>query len=112
MNIKTSYFAKYDGDNSVSIALSTPKWHNCKRSYSPLFPKWSFLNKYKKDGDKLSYTKEYYFQVLQYLDPYSVLKVLDGSVLLCWEKPDKFCHRHIFRNWIKNETGCKIEEIK
>ena len=44
--MQTSYYAKYKGENAVSIALSKPKWYTC-REYKKLAPSWDLLNKYK-----------------------------------------------------------------
>jgi len=31
--------------------------------------------------------------------------------LLCYEKPGDFCHRHIFAEWMKEQTGYEIKEF-
>ncbi len=31
--------------------------------------------------------------------------------LLCYEKPEDFCHRHIFAEWMKEQTGYEIKEF-
>ena len=35
---------------------------------------------------------------------------LQDIVLLCYEKPGRFCHRHILAEWIKEKTGEEVEE--
>ena len=35
------------------------------------------------------------------LDPHEVYKYLDNKILLCYERPEDFCHRHIIANWFK-----------
>lgn len=32
-------------------------------------------------------------------------------VLLCYERPEKFCHRHIVAEWLESNFGGKVEEI-
>ena len=60
--MKTSYFAKYRGVAGINIAIkSAPDFKG--ESYPALYPKWGFLKKYKQDGDKAAYTREYYKQV-------------------------------------------------
>ncbi len=31
---------------------------------------------------------------------------------MCWEAPDKFCHRHIVSEWLSLSLGVKVEEYK
>ena len=33
-------------------------------------------------------------------------------VFLCWETPDRFCHRHMISEWLKKETGMFVPEVK
>ena len=33
-------------------------------------------------------------------------------VLLCYEKPGDFCHRHILANWLEENFGFKVEEFR
>tara|TARA_Y100001963_G_C6428175_1_gene285790 strand:+ start:168 stop:524 length:357 start_codon:yes stop_codon:yes gene_type:complete len=33
-------------------------------------------------------------------------------VLLCWETPNQFCHRHMISEWINKETGIHVPEVK
>jgi hypothetical protein len=83
--MKTSYFAKYHGNNGVSIAIK-PAPGFIGESYPDLYPKWSFLKQYKLDCDKEAYTKAYYAEVLNKLDPQKVYADLENKTLLCWEK--------------------------
>lgn len=105
----TSYFAKYRGDSGVCIAMKHPPGFKgvC---YPALFPKWSFLSKYFNDHDETAYTRAYYNQVLSKLDPVKVLNELEGATLLCWESPEKFCHRHLVAAWLKQHTGADVLE--
>ena len=32
-------------------------------------------------------------------------------VLLCWEAPGKFCHRHLVASWIKSRAGVDVREF-
>ena len=34
-----------------------------------------------------------------------------NSVLLCWEKPEAFCHRRIFAEWYYQKTGFIVPEL-
>ncbi len=108
--MKTSCFAKYKESDGVSIAIKIPPGF-IRLTYSDLFPKWSFLKKYKQDKDEIAYTKEYYKQVLSKLDSQKVWDDLKDSTLLCWEKSDKFCHRHIVAEWLEKELGVEVFEV-
>jgi hypothetical protein len=103
--MKESYFAKYKGSNGISIARGTPGWF-VGPSYPPLFPTWELINLAKAGGIE-EYTRRYYEEVLKPLDPRQVIDDLNSlvngePVLLCWEKPGDFCHRHLVIKWLKN----------
>ena len=109
--IYTSYFAKSAKEtNAVSIARYAPSWFK-GREILDLAPKWSLVRAYKakkiNDGD---YTL-LFNNILSKLDPNIFGKTLDGKILLCWERPEKFCHRHLVSQWLRN-AGFKAEEIK
>ena len=109
--MNTSYFAKYKGENGVSIAQGTPIWFK-GRIYKPLCPPWSLINKYKSDGDKEYYIRMYNEIVLANLDPIKVYNDLGPeAVLMCWEKSGDFCHRHIVAEWLEKNIGITIKEI-
>lgn len=110
--MKTSYFAKYrDGVFAVSIAGRAPEGFT-SRQYKKLSPKYWFFKKYKEDGDEKFYTEQYQKEVLDKLDPQIVYNELgEDAVLLCWEEPGKFCHRHLIAKWLSENLGIKIEEI-
>lgn len=115
--MRTSYFARYKGDNGVSICRLTPSWY-IGHEYRDLSPKYWMLSKYQ-DGtiDEDEYTRLFYRHVLSKLDAskvYSELRSMVGSddiVLLCYEEPDKFCHRYIVAEWFKRELGIDILEL-
>ena len=49
---------------------------------------------------------------LEKLDPYIVCLALNGNaVLLCWEKPFEFCHRHLVAEWLNNNLNCGVREL-
>lgn len=108
--MQTSYFAKYKGEHGVSIARWT-QWFSGPR-YPILAPPNWLITKYK--AGKISdedYTKAYIREVLDGLNPHEVYKELgDNAVLLCFEKPPKFCHRHIVSEWF-NKHGIPVTEI-
>jgi len=109
----TSYFAiSNTHPNAVSIAGRAPEWYH-GREYKKLAPTLSIFKKYKADGDTLYYTEHYYKEVLQKLDPKKVFEELGPhAVLLCYETPGKFCHRHLVAKWLSDELGVEVLELK
>ncbi|MDO8640243.1 MAG: hypothetical protein Q7R33_01755 [Nitrosarchaeum sp.] len=110
--MQTSYFAKSaKKPNAVSIAGKAPVWFT-GRQYKKLAPKYWFFQKYKEDGDVEFYKIQYQKEVLDKLDPKTVFMELgDNAVILCWEAPDKFCHRHLVAKWLSEKLGVIINEI-
>jgi len=107
----TSYYAKNsDSPNAVSIAIYTPRWFS-GRTYKKLAPTPSILETYKRTGDVQLYVDSYTRDVLSKLDVHEVWKELGPeAILLCYESPEKFCHRHIVAKWLR-DAGYEIEEI-
>ena len=117
MNIFTSYFAKIgkidDNFFPISISRYTPKWLRGKiQTYSRLAPSEDLLSRYKVDADELRYTKEFN-EYLSTLNPHKIVDDLEGIsggrdvVLLCYERSEKFCHRHLVSDWlVKNGYEC------
>lgn len=110
MKLWTSNFAKASGNRrAVSIAVGAPKWFDGKQ-YSKLFPPW-WLVKSKDEYSTEEWERHYYKDVLSKLDPVKVAAELgEGAVMLCWEKPEDFCHRHIVARWMTS-AGVKVEEL-
>lgn len=111
--MQTSYFAKYKGENGVSIAGKCPTWFKGKEC-KKLAPKYWFFKDYK-DGKITAqeYTKFYYAEVLDKLDAQQVYKELGtNAVLLCWEKTGEFCHRRIVAEWLEKSLGVIVKEVE
>jgi uncharacterized protein (DUF488 family) len=120
--IYTSYFAKLKSlpDNIIPISIcgKAPDWYKGLQ-YKKLAPKYDFFMKWKESHDNDYYIKCFNEQVLDKLNPYSVLfeiKDLLGKnsiqsndiCLICYEKPNDFCHRHLVADWLnKNGVECK-----
>lgn len=109
-----------------SIAGFTPIWFNNRsdvmfQRLSCLAPKkewWKeWHTKFEKDlnsdESKQWYKEKYYETVLSKLnakDLIDSLKIAEGFdiCLVCYETPNKFCHRQIVSDWLnKNEIECK-----
>ena len=110
--MNTSYYSKSaTNPDAISIAARAPNWFRGKE-YKALAPKYWFFKKYKDDGDEEFYTEQYKKEVLGPLDPKQVYQDLGkDAVMLCWEAPKKFCHRHIVAEWLQEELGITITEL-
>lgn len=122
----TGYFAKLKkyteaGLVPISICGKAPDWYSGFQ-YKKLAPKWSFFNEWKSGshkGDNEYYIKEFNAQVLSLLNPDNIMSDLknlscadpDKIVLLCYEKPEDFCHRHLVSQWlVEHNYDCKEYE--
>ena len=118
--IYTSYFGNLrniDKMIPVSICSKTPNWYE-GLEYKKLAPSYDILMEYKRTGDKYRYTQRYQKEILNKLNQMDVLKDLyemtsnvragkRNIVLLCYEKPTDFCHRHIVADWM----GMGVSEL-
>lgn len=92
--------------------------------YKKLAPTYQILMDYKKAADgsweslywaQTKYVTRYRAQILDNLDPQQVVRELENLangqdiVLLCYERPDAFCHRHLVAEWLKSH-GILCEE--
>lgn len=106
--LKTSYFANkriitdFRG-RYASIASSSPQWYTGKK-FPYLAPPRELVQAFKgKSISQALYVKEYN-SILETLDinfiQYELIQN-DIIILLCWESPEKFCHRHLVSKWFK-----------
>ena len=119
MEIWTTYFSNVRSlpDNIVPISICgrAPSWWTGKE-YRKLAPKWDFFQRYKETGDQEHYVKNFDARVLAPLNITTVLSELsslsDGKdiALVCYEKPENFCHRHLVAQWIMKNTNYTIKE--
>ena len=111
--IYTSYFAKakyIENDKKlVSIARFSPKGLTIA-SAPELMPTKEILLKYKQDGNEEEYIEAYHRDVLSKLSPSKIAIKYRNKVLLCYERPEAFCHRHLIAQWLKDH-GFKCEEL-
>ena len=121
MNIYTSYFGKIKNfpKNFVTVAICggipdfyTGLW------YRKVAPKWNFFCEWKKNHDNNFYIEHFNNEVLSKITPQDFINDIkkltnnaENVILLCYEKPNEFCHRHLVANWINNANmGINIEE--
>lgn len=117
--IYTSYFAKVKKipeDACVSIALGGNFWNGTTcyvlTPKSNLLCWWKSLSKEQQNEPKNQaiYEKIYRRDVLRHLDVHDMYRQLNEKILLCFEKSDSFCHRHIVAKWFR-EAGYDCEEL-
>ena len=93
--------ASYVGDCFPSLAPKKDFWQAWHQN----------IDKVPSDENNRFYIDEYYKQVLAHLDIEEVYKKLDGSLLLCYENYNDFCHRHIVAAWFELILDVKVNEI-
>ena len=118
--IYTSYFAKlkYLPKDIVPISIcgKSPEWYKGIQ-YKVLAPKYKFFMEWKKNKDNDYYIEHFQKEVLDTLEVETVINRLyelsEGKdiCLLCYEKPNDFCHRHLVSNWLK-ENKIECEEYR
>ena len=118
--IYTSYFTKLKSlpDNVIPISIcgKAPDWYKGLQ-YKKLAPKYDFFIKWKDNHDNDYYTKCFNDQVLDKLDVEdTVSELIDPHsgidiALICYEKPEEFCHRHLVAEWLR-KNGFKCEEYR
>ena len=116
--IYTSYFGnlKKLPNNITPIAIcgKSPNWYG-GLEYKKLAPKYDFFMKWKENHDNEYYVRNFEERVLNTLNPDTVINELfslansENIVLICYEKPGDFCHRHLVSKWL-NENGILCQE--
>jgi len=140
--IYTSYFNNYTAFDPerftlISIAGKSPDWWvNVKNGfgYKRLAPSWSIWEQWhigreraltddhREQAEELVddiYTNRFRKERLDTLDPTAVLEKIHQlaagkiPVLMCYEKPGHFCHRHLIADWLQsNIEGLIVEEYE
>ena len=121
VKIYTSYYARCRNGvpNAICIPVSTgvPKWFQQKNvPLNYLAPGWDLVNGIK--GGTI--TEEEYLTIyrsrLAQLNRKDVIKEIETvcdlncvqmAILLCYEVPEDFCHRHTLAEWL----DCNVEEM-
>ena len=101
----------------ISICGRAPEWYKGLQ-YKKLAPKLKFFQVWQKSHDNGYYTEKYQEEVLNWLSPQEVVNDLqallpqescEGNIsqnrnyhvaLICYERPPKFCHRHLVSSWL------------
>ena len=118
--IYTGYYSKIkeyvdSGLTLLSISRTKPEFAKSCIDIPQLFPSNKILWDHKKGKiDEMEYTNKYLDQ-LNELGIDRIIKMIqifgDNVVLLCWESPEKFCHRHILADYINKNSGVVVKEF-
>lgn len=136
--IYTSYFGKVrklpKDIEIIAICGKSPAYYH-GLEYKKLAPKYDFFKIWKETHDNEYYIRCFHEQVLKDKDPYTTVKELisllpetkqeeikkenvpiwesktNHIALLCYERPEDFCHRHLVADWVI-QSGIKVEEYK
>lgn len=118
--MNTSYFARFSSlPNRTGVAICTypPSWFSGP-SYEKLNPPVSTLLAYKHNEMlHAEYVEQYTLKVLSRLDPRATYDELvsrfgEDCVLLCYEVPSAFCHRHLVSRWFESRLGVEVPEYR
>ena len=119
--IYTGYYSKtkeYEQNGLIPVGISgkIPDGFNGLK-YQKLAPKYDWWHEW--HDKKLSndwFKQKYYETVLNPLDPVAIVQELEALgkdiILLCYETPEKFCHRHLAAEWLNNKASTNICEFK
>ncbi|MBQ9280285.1 MAG: hypothetical protein IJ215_04510 [Clostridia bacterium] len=120
--IYTSSYQNWQSDYYTTYSISGNRGKDANyqgKCYPLLAPKLSFwktwhdhIGKIPEEENNRYYVQEYWNQVLSGLDPKRVYRTLHHSVLLCYEPPAEFCHRHIVAAWFEIMLGVSVPEVK
>ena len=101
----------------ISISGRAPDgWKGLE--YKRLAPKWWFFKEWKENHDNDFYIRNFRKEVLDALNPDEVwkrLREMSGGApfaLVCYEKPDDFCHRHLVAEWLERHGYAIKEYVK
>ena len=117
------YTGNYDNcksGNLISISGDRGKKVGFEGKYcSLLAPKLSFWKTWEDNIGKIDeyenikyYIREYYKQVLIYIDIEKIIREEGEPIFLCYEDSNEFCHRHVLAEYIELKYGIKVMEIE
>lgn len=114
--IMTSYYKNVKDmhcDNLVGISRVTPEDFN-GRMFKALAPSSELLNAKLQGwiGDE-AFKDKYIAEIENTIGgKYKKLAtILDGKILLCYEEPNRFCHRHILAEWLALKCDADVSEL-
>lgn len=111
MKLYTSNYARNGRHmKAVAISIRPPYWYKGK-DYLDLAPTWDIVLGVKDGTVTQGEYIDVYNQILSKLDPQQVANELgDGAIMLCYESPNDFCHRHLVSQWMR-DAGIDVKEL-
>ena len=98
----------------VAICRKIPKGYN-GNIYAKLCPSKGALALYRETQDEFAMKRHFYEETLSQLNAREIAEYLQSLnpegdiVLICYEKPGDFCHRHLVSDWF-NKSGITVKE--
>lgn len=120
----TGYFCKipeYLKANLLPIGIAKKLPSGIDIPHLPeLGPNWSIYSNYRQNKNTAEYTRRYVDEILSGLLQFKIMEkmlsfrltVQQIPILLCYEKPSDFCHRHIVAGWLNHGLQMKGCEFK
>jgi hypothetical protein len=120
--MKNLYTSNYDlngkNPNAIGISFILPSWFSGKEM-AKLAPTLSMITRFKSWIQEGKYGEaEYEYDYINLLKERGVTpqglvdELPDGAILLCYEYPEEFCHRHVLAHWIQENTDVIVTEAK
>ena len=94
--------AGFTGKNIIKLAPNRQFWDVWRDN----------IGKISEEENNRYYVEEYYNQILLKIDIEELLKEEENPILLCYEKGQEICHRHIVAEYIEIKYGIKVKDIK
>lgn len=119
MKLYTSYFANVRNISNTILPCAIvykPPQGFIGLHYPKLGPSYSIFSEYKIKNNTNRYIQRFYNEILSNLNPQKVVNDLyqlsngNDIVLLCYDKPNAFCHRHLVSKWL-NDNRFECYEI-
>ena len=115
--IFTSYYANQKNIPAtlrrVSVSMVTPIWAIVDKKIPQLAPTNSCLTKYKdnqkSDTPHSGMNEDYFRQYTEETHWVNLSDIEDNDVLMCYEKRDTFCHRHIIAHELSKSNRLVME---
>ncbi len=120
--ILTSNYARHKHDpNAYGISVpGLPRWYTGKR-LKFLAPTWEIVKQYKIDDHNVGRHEAEQLYINRYFDlllnergltAQSIYdQIPDQAILLCYEKPEDFCHRRLLAEFLELELGINVPEV-
>lgn len=109
---KTGNLISISGDRGKKVGYTGKAITNLapKRAFWDIW--YNNIGKIPEEENIRYYIEEYYKQVLSKVNIEELLKDEKDPILLCYEKGQDFCHRHVLAEYIEIKYGIKVRDIK